>query len=115
MGFTTNPAVQPFLEFLASPEAAKALVSTPGSGFLSAEQERGAVCLPRHDLGGPGQADRQRRATTSASTCPTRPRRRSAARPNKGEWKDLQTFLSNGDVAAAQAQLEKDAAAAKGW
>jgi hypothetical protein len=27
-------------------------------------------------------------------------------------WGDLQTFLTNGDVKAAQQQLEKDAAAA---
>ncbi|MFJ4631641.1 ABC transporter substrate-binding protein [Streptomyces sp. NPDC088847] len=33
--------------------------------------------------------------------------------PGKGEWKDLQDFLKNpADVAGAQAQLEKDAAAA---
>jgi alpha-glucoside transport system substrate-binding protein len=35
--------------------------------------------------------------------------------PNKGEWADLQSFLQNGNVAAAQQQLEKDASAAKGW
>jgi hypothetical protein len=35
--------------------------------------------------------------------------------PNQGEWADLQTFLGDGNVAAAQAQLEKDAAAATGW
>ncbi|MFY4717735.1 ABC transporter substrate-binding protein [Streptomyces sp. LaBMicrA B280] len=35
--------------------------------------------------------------------------------PGKGEWKDLQDFLKNpGDVADAQAALEKDAAAAYG-
>ncbi|MEU2309552.1 ABC transporter substrate-binding protein [Streptomyces misionensis] len=35
--------------------------------------------------------------------------------PGKGEWKDLQDFLRNpGDVAGAQAALEKDAAAAYG-
>ncbi|MFF4348978.1 ABC transporter substrate-binding protein [Streptomyces sp. NPDC001530] len=35
--------------------------------------------------------------------------------PGKGEWKDLQDFLKNPtDVAGAQAQLEKDAAAAYG-
>ncbi|MBJ7001468.1 ABC transporter substrate-binding protein [Streptomyces griseofuscus] len=35
--------------------------------------------------------------------------------PGKGEWKDLQDFLKNpGDVAGAQAALEKDAAAAYG-
>ncbi|MER6541784.1 ABC transporter substrate-binding protein [Streptomyces sp. NPDC001250] len=35
--------------------------------------------------------------------------------PGKGEWKDLQDFLKNpADVAGAQAQLEKDAAAAYG-
>ncbi|BCM67255.1 hypothetical protein EASAB2608_02589 [Streptomyces sp. EAS-AB2608] len=35
--------------------------------------------------------------------------------PGKGEWKDLQDFLKNpGDVAGAQAKLEKNAAAAYG-
>ncbi|MEV5344747.1 ABC transporter substrate-binding protein [Streptomyces achromogenes] len=35
--------------------------------------------------------------------------------PGKGEWKDLQDFLRNpGDVAGAQAKLERDAAAAYG-
>ena len=28
---------------------------------------------------------------------------------NEGEWADLQTFLGNGNVAAAQKQLEADA------
>ena len=32
--------------------------------------------------------------------------------PNKGEWADLQMFLSNGNVSAAQQKLEHDAAAA---
>jgi alpha-glucoside transport system substrate-binding protein len=35
--------------------------------------------------------------------------------PNQGEWADLQSFLGNGNVAAAQHQLEADASKAKGW
>ena len=51
--------------------------------------------------------------TTSGSTCPTRPRSRSAGRPGKGEWKTLQDFLKNPkDVAGTQAKLESDAAKA---
>ena len=35
--------------------------------------------------------------------------------PNKGEWADLQTFLGNGNISAAQTALEADAVAAGPW
>jgi alpha-glucoside transport system substrate-binding protein len=114
VGFTTNAAVQPFLEYLASPEAAKLLVSAPGSGFLSANKNLANSAYPDPtsaelgkqlvDVGDNFRFDMSDQAPAAFG-----------GTPNQGEWADLQTFLGNGNVAAAQAQLEKDAAAAKGW
>ena len=80
VGFTSNPAVQPFLEYLASPEAAKLLVSAPGSGFLSANKNLDDVGVPGLHVGAIWRSRSSLSATTSGSTCPTRRRRRSAAR-----------------------------------
>ncbi|MGI8416117.1 MAG: ABC transporter substrate-binding protein [Nakamurella sp.] len=114
VGFTTNPAVQPFLAYLASPEAAKLLVSAPGSGFLSANKNLAASAYPDETSAGlakqivaVGDNFRFDMSDQAPATF--------GGTPNQGEWADLQTFLGNGDVAAAQASLEKHAKAAKGW
>ena len=114
VGFTTNAAVQPFLAFLATAEAAKALVGTAGTGFLSANKNlqpsdysnavSGQIGKDIIDAGDNFRFDMSDQAPAEFG-----------GTPNKGEWKDLQTFLGNGNVAAAQSQLEADAKAAKGW
>jgi ABC-type glycerol-3-phosphate transport system substrate-binding protein len=114
VGFTSNPAVQPFLQFLASPAAGQALVSSPDSGFLVANKNVPASAYPDQtsatiakdiiDAGNNFRFDMSDQAPATFG-----------GTPHQGEWADLQTFLGNGNVAAAQAALEKDAAAAKGW
>jgi ABC-type glycerol-3-phosphate transport system substrate-binding protein len=114
VGFTTNKAIQPFLEYLASPDAAKLLVSAPGSGFLSANKNldnsaypdptSGELAKQMVDVGDNFRFDMSDQAPAAFG-----------GTPNQGEWAALQTFLQNGDVKAAQTKLEADAAAAKGW
>ena len=114
VAFSSSPAVQAFLQYLGGAEAAKLLVSYPGSGFLSANKNLDASAYPDPTSSQLGQQivsvgnnfrfDMSDQAPASFG-----------GTPNKGEWADLQTFLRNGDVAAAQQQLEKDASAATGW
>ena len=114
VGFTTNPAVEPFLQYLATADAAKKLVGFAGSGFLSAnknlqasdysDQVSGQIGTQIVDAGDNFRFDMSDQAPAEFG-----------GTPNKGEWKDLQAFLGNGNVAAAQTQLEADASAAKGW
>jgi len=114
VGFTSNPAVQPFLEYLASPEAATALVSYPGSGFLSANKNVASSAYTDST-----SADLAKQIVSAGDNFRFDMSDQAPAEfggtPNKGEWADLQTFLTSGNVAATQAQLEKDASAAKGW
>ena len=114
VAFSSNKAVQPFLEYLASADAAKLLVSAPGSGFLSANKnldtsnynDSVSADLAKQivDVGEDFRFDMSDQAPAEFG-----------GTPNQGMWGDLQTFLQNGDVAAIQQKLEKDAAAAKGW
>ncbi|MCW2538338.1 MAG: extracellular solute-binding protein [Frankiales bacterium] len=114
VGFTSNPAVQPFLSYLATPEAAKLLVSHDGSGFLSANKK-----LPSSSYADPTSGDLAQQIVEVGDNFRFDMSDQAPAEfggtPNKGEWADLQTFLGNGDVAAAQQRLERDATAAKGW
>jgi ABC-type glycerol-3-phosphate transport system substrate-binding protein len=114
VGFTSNPCVQAFLQFLATPAAGQALVSSPGSGFLVANKNVAASAYPDQTLGKIAQdivaAGNNFRFDMSDQAPAT-----FGGTPHQGEWADLQTFLGNGNVAAAQAALEKDAAATKGW
>lgn len=112
--FTSNPAAMAFAGYLGTPEAAKLLVSFKGSGFLSANKNLPASAYPDPtsaalakqivDVGPNFRFDMSDQAPAIFG-----------GTPNKGEWADLQTFLKTGNVAATQAQLEKDAKAAKGW
>jgi alpha-glucoside transport system substrate-binding protein len=114
VGFTNNKAVQPFLEYLASADAAKKLVSYPGSGFISANKNvsssdyadpvSGDIAKQLVDVGDNFRFDMSDQAPASFG-----------GTPNQGEWGDLQAFLTSGDVAGTQAKLEQDAAAATGW
>lgn len=114
VAFTDNKAVQPFMAYLASPEAAKLLVSFAGSGFLSANKNLDSSAYPDEtstnlgtqivNVGDSLRFDMSDQAPAEFG-----------GTPNQGEWGDLQDFLRTGDVAAAQQALEKDAAAATGW
>ncbi|MCW2754461.1 MAG: extracellular solute-binding protein [Marmoricola sp.] len=112
LAFTNNKAAQPFLAYLASPAAAKILVSTSGSGFLSANKNLANSAYPDSTsaelakqlvaVGNNFRFDMSDQAPAAFG-----------GTPNKTEWADLQTFLTDGNVAAAQRQLEKDAQSVK--
>jgi ABC-type glycerol-3-phosphate transport system substrate-binding protein len=114
VAFTKNKAVQPFLAYLASPQAAEALVSAPDSGFLSANKNVPASAYPNPtlaqlakpivDVGNNFRFDMSDQAPASFG-----------GTVNKGEFADLQNFLKTGNVKATQQQLERDASAATGW
>jgi ABC-type glycerol-3-phosphate transport system substrate-binding protein len=114
VGFTTNPCVQAFLQFLASPEAAQAIVGTAGSGFLSSNKNLQSSAYQNStsaDLGKQIVAVGDNFRFDMSDQAPAE----FGGTPNKGEWADLQTFLRDGNVAATQQSLEAHAAAAKGW
>jgi len=114
VGFTTNKAVQPFMAYLASPEAAQLLVSAPDSGFLSANKN-----LPTSAYPDATSAQLAKQIVAVGDNFRFDMSDQAPAifggTPNKGEWADLQNFLKTGDVAGTQQQLEKDASAATGW
>ncbi|MGH3414822.1 MAG: ABC transporter substrate-binding protein [Marmoricola sp.] len=109
--FSKNKAAAQFLAYLAGPQAATTLVSTPGSGFLSVNKNvktssyndstSGQLAQAMVKVGNNFVFDMSDQAPATFG-----------GTPNQGEWGDLQTFLTNGNVKAAQQQLEKDAAAA---
>jgi ABC-type glycerol-3-phosphate transport system substrate-binding protein len=114
VGFTANKAVQPFLEYLASPEASKLLVSAPGSGFLSANKNLDSSAYPDStssdlakqvvNVGSDFRFDMSDQAPAAFG-----------GTKDSGEWADLQAFLQSGDVQGTATKLEQDAAAATGW
>ena len=111
VAFTDNPASQAFLAYLASPEAAKLMVSSEGSGFASANKNLKASDYPTPTLGqvGAGIVDAGDQFRFDMSDqAPSA----FGGTKGQGEWKDLQAFLGSGDIAAAQTALETDAAAA---
>ena len=114
VAFTDNKANQAFLQFLASPEAVQALVSSPGSGFLSANKN-----VPSSAYPDPTSAELAKQMVDAGDNFRFDMSDQAPATfggtPNQGEWGDLQQFLRTGDVQAAQKALEKDAKAAKGW
>jgi alpha-glucoside transport system substrate-binding protein len=112
--FGTNPAATAFLNYLAGADAAKTLVSFPGSGFLSANKQLSNSAYPDatskqlgQQLVSVGNNFRFDMSDQAPATF--------GGTPNKGEWADLQTFLGNGNVSAAQTQLEADAVADGPW
>jgi ABC-type glycerol-3-phosphate transport system substrate-binding protein len=112
--FGTNPAATAFLQYLAGSDAAKALVSYKGSGFISANKKLDTSAYTDDttkqlaeqvvSVGDNFRFDMSDLAPAAFG-----------GTPNKGEWADLQTFLGNGDIAGAQKQLEADAVAAGPW
>jgi len=112
----SNPAIQAFMKFVAEPEAADALVSFEGSGFLSANKNVAASTYPDATLGDLAQqlvaaGNNNNLRFDMSDLAPAA----FGGTPNKGEWGDLQAFLQNGDVSGTQHQLEADANKAKGW
>ncbi|MGZ4521826.1 MAG: ABC transporter substrate-binding protein [Mycobacteriaceae bacterium] len=111
VAFTDNPASQAFLQYLASPEAAKLMVSSEGSGFASANKNLKASDYPTPTLGQVG-ADIVNAGDQFRFDMSDQAPSAFGGTKGQGEWKDLQAFLGNGDVSAAQTALEADAVAA---
>lgn len=112
--FTTNPAAQAFMSYLASPEASQLLVSAPGSGFLSANKNMNTSAYPDTTSRGLAQQIIAAGDNVRFDMSDQMPAAFGGT-PNQGEWADMQNFLRTGNVAATQAQLEKDASATPGW
>lgn len=115
VAFTQNKAVQPFLQFLASPEAVKALVSTPGSGFLSANKNVPAADYPDATSGELAQQMVDAGDNFRFDMSDQAPAAFGGTPNQGGEWADLQNFLKTGDVQGTQQALEQHASAVKGW
>lgn len=102
-----NPATMAFIQFLASPEAAEAWASA--GGFVSPNKSVPMSAYPDDTTRAEAQmlvnAGQNFRFDMS-DQAPVG----FGGTKGAGEWKDLQDFLSSGDVNGAAAQLEKDAA-----
>jgi ABC-type glycerol-3-phosphate transport system substrate-binding protein len=108
--FSANPAATAFMDYIGSADAAKALVTAPGSGFLSPNKNLDNAAYPNAtsaqlakqivDAGNGFRFDMSDQAPAAFG-----------GTANAGEWSILQTLLGNGDVAAAQTALEAAAAA----
>ncbi len=109
--FTKNKAAAQFLGYLAGKEAATTLVSTTGSGFLSVNKNVDTTSYNDKTSAQLAQ-DMVKVGNNFRFDMSDQTPADFGGTPNKGEWADLQSFLVNGDVQAAQQQLEKDAAAA---
>jgi alpha-glucoside transport system substrate-binding protein len=113
VAFSKKPVVQAFLQYVASPDAAQRLVSFAGSGFISANKNLSNGAYPDSTL---AQLAQQLVSVGDNFRFDMSDQEPAAfgGTPNKGEWADLQSFLGNGNVSAAQQKLEHDAAAAAG-
>jgi alpha-glucoside transport system substrate-binding protein len=112
VAFSKSPVVQGFLKYLASSEAAKTLVSTDGSGFLSSNKNLANSSYTDSTSAQLGQQIVSVGNNFRFDMSDQAPAAFGGT-PNKGEWAALQTFLGNGNVAAAQSTLEKEAKAQK--
>jgi ABC-type glycerol-3-phosphate transport system substrate-binding protein len=112
VAFSNKPVVTAFMKYLASADAAKALVSAPGSGFLSANKNVPASAYGDSTSGSIGQqvvsAGNNFRFDMSDQAPAA-----FGGTPNKGEWGTLQTFLKTGNVQSTQTTLESLAKAQK--
>lgn len=109
VAFSKNPAAAAFQQYLASPEAAKILVSAQGSGFLSPNKNLANSAYPDATSAGLGKALIDAGNNLVFDMSDQAPAAFGGT-AGQGEWLDLQNFLSNGNVQAAQAALEADAA-----
>ncbi len=110
--FKDTPAARALVEYLATPEAAE--IWAKRGGFSSPEQERRRRASIRTTITRDDGERARARPRSSASTCPTCSRRRSAARPGRAKWKLFQDFLQNPDDVDGTAQ-QLEAAAAKAY
>ena len=113
VNFTSNPAAQAFMAYLASPEASKLLVSSPGSGFLTANKSMPMSNYPdptSKQLGSDIVSAGNNVVFDMSDQAPAA----FGGTVGKGEYGDLQAFLASGNVAATQQKLQADAAAAYG-
>lgn len=111
VNFTGNAAAQAFMAYVGGPAASKLLVSTAGSGFLTANKKMAASAYPdptSKALGKVIVAAGNNVVFDMSDQAPAA----FGGTVGKGEYADLQAFLGNGDVAAAQKQLQADASAA---
>lgn len=108
VAFSAKPVVAAFQTYLGTPEAAKILVSYPGSGFLVANKAMANSAYPD-----PTSAELGKEIVSVGNNFRFDMSDQAPAAfggtPNKGEWAALQTFLGNGNVAAAQHTLESEA------
>ncbi|MBW8806103.1 MAG: sugar ABC transporter substrate-binding protein [Catenulispora sp. 13_1_20CM_3_70_7] len=102
-----NPATMAFIQFLASPEAAEAWASA--GGFLSPDKNVPLSTYPDDTTKAEAQMLVQAGDNFRFDMSDQAPAGFGGTK-GAGEWKDLQDFLNSGDVNAAAAQLEKDAA-----
>jgi ABC-type glycerol-3-phosphate transport system substrate-binding protein len=109
VAFTKNPAAAAFQQYLASPAAAKILVSAQGSGFLSPNKNLDNSSYPDATTAGLGKAIINAGNNLVFDMSDEAPAAFGGT-AGQGEWLDLQNFLSNGNVQAAQTALEADAA-----
>jgi alpha-glucoside transport system substrate-binding protein len=113
VNFTKNPAAQAFMAYLGSPAASKILVSSGGSGFLTANKNMPGSAYPDATSKALGAAIISAGNNVVFDMSDQAPPAFGGT-VGSGEYADLQTFLGNGSVAGAQAALEKDAVAAYG-
>ncbi|MEY9909681.1 alpha-glucoside transport system substrate-binding protein [Catenulispora sp. MAP12-49] len=102
-----NPATMAFIQFLASPEAAEAWASA--GGFVSPNKSVPMSSYPDDTTRAEAQMLVSAGSGFRFDMSDQAPVGFGGTK-GAGEWKDLQDFLSNGDINGTAAQLEKDAA-----
>jgi ABC-type glycerol-3-phosphate transport system substrate-binding protein len=102
-----NPATMAFIQFLASPEAAEAWASA--GGFVSPNKNVPMTAYPDDTTRSEAQMLVSAGSAFQFDMSDQAPVGFGGTK-GAGEWKDLQDFVSNGDVNGTAAQLEKDAA-----
>lgn len=113
INFTANPAAQAFSAYLASPAASKILASYPGSGFLTANKNMALSAYPDATSKQIGKALISAGNNVVFDMSDQAPAAFGGT-VGKGEYADMQTFLSTGNIAATEKVLQKDATAAYG-
>ena len=113
VNFTSNAAAQAFMTYLASPAASKLLVSTGGSGFLTANKNMPFSAYPDATSMSLGQNIINAGNNVVFDMSDQAPAAFGGT-VGSGEYADLQAFLGNGNVAATQQKLQSDAQAAYG-
>jgi ABC-type glycerol-3-phosphate transport system substrate-binding protein len=108
VAFTHNAAAEAFLRYLAGPQAAQELVASPGSGFLTPNKAMPTTVYPDATSALLAQAIVNAGDNVRFDMSDQAPAAFGGTK-DQGEWAVLQSFLANGNVPAAQQQLEADA------